>query len=243
MSWLKQRIHPLQLRYVAAACALCLAVGGSAAHLLADHPVRTEPDGNQPGCQAGARTSGGSLPKASPLSPPRTTSRRMPAVLRLQPSPRRHLPNNRPAVPTRWRSRPRPLPAEPTPGVATERATVEAPSQGAVLSMEDPCDYPMRIPTGRLCPSLAPEASACHRNQLPASRALTSFIGGVPVVPCRAAPPASRSVRWFAARLRSAFPHPGRGLDEDHCRGHSGIFNESRRPVQETASPASIPTG
>ena len=31
MSWLKQRIHPLQLRYVAAACALCLAVGGSAA--------------------------------------------------------------------------------------------------------------------------------------------------------------------------------------------------------------------
>ena len=30
MSWLKQRIHPLQLRYVAAACALCLAVGGGA---------------------------------------------------------------------------------------------------------------------------------------------------------------------------------------------------------------------
>lgn len=31
MSWLKQRIHPLQLRHVAAACALCLAVGGGAA--------------------------------------------------------------------------------------------------------------------------------------------------------------------------------------------------------------------
>ena len=31
MSWLKQRVHPLRLRYVAAACALCLAVGGSAA--------------------------------------------------------------------------------------------------------------------------------------------------------------------------------------------------------------------
>ena len=31
MSWLKNRIHPLQPRYVAAACALCLAVGGGAA--------------------------------------------------------------------------------------------------------------------------------------------------------------------------------------------------------------------
>ena len=31
MSWLKQRIHPLQLRYAAPAFALCLAVGGSAA--------------------------------------------------------------------------------------------------------------------------------------------------------------------------------------------------------------------
>ena len=30
MSWLKQRIHPLQLRYAAAACALCLAVGAGA---------------------------------------------------------------------------------------------------------------------------------------------------------------------------------------------------------------------
>lgn len=30
MSWLKQRIHPFQLRYVAAACALCLAAGGGA---------------------------------------------------------------------------------------------------------------------------------------------------------------------------------------------------------------------
>ena len=45
MSWLKQKIHPLQLRYLAAACALCLAVaGGAGAYWLltwSTEPVET----------------------------------------------------------------------------------------------------------------------------------------------------------------------------------------------------------
>lgn len=136
MSWLKQRIHPLQLRYLAAACALCLAVGGGAAAywLLtsSNQPpatgqvARLEPE------PAPASAEGESL------DPPRET---LPTVAAADPpaaepaqAPRKE-PARRPAT----AATPAPAAAaEPAPVAATEGAAAEAPSEGPVRSMETP---------------------------------------------------------------------------------------------------------
>lgn len=66
MSCLKQRIHPFQLRYVAAACALCLAVGGGAvAYWLL--MGSTEPAGT--GQLARLESESPAAPSATPVGP------------------------------------------------------------------------------------------------------------------------------------------------------------------------------
>ena len=105
MSWLKQRIHPLQLRYVAAACALCLAVGGGAASywLLTwstepaetSQVARLEPELSEAPLAGESRKP---LEEAAPVEAAGT-----PPVAKSAPAP----PENRPADPPRRRLRPR----------------------------------------------------------------------------------------------------------------------------------------
>ena len=136
MSWLKQRIHPLQLRYVAAACALCLAVGGGAATYwlfngsgdpaeisriaklepepapaLAAGESLEPPEEDAPAEDAGPGPAAESAP-----APPEQPGGRAAKV----------------AVPTS------PATAEPTPAAATEGVTVQVTSEAATLSSEAP---------------------------------------------------------------------------------------------------------
>ena len=136
MSWLKQRIHPLQLRYVAAACALCLAVGGAAAtYWLITRS--TEPAGTSQVAKlepkpAAAPAESEALEPAEEGAPAEAAG--SPPVAESAPAPPQK-PTGRAA---RVVAKAPGTSADPAPVVATEAITVEAPSQGAVLSMEAP---------------------------------------------------------------------------------------------------------
>ena len=122
MSWLKQRIHPLQLRYLAAACALCLAVGGGAvAYWLLIGS--TEPTGTgqvaRLESESSATSAAGESLKPSQETSPAETADPRPAGESL------------PATPVRPASRLakeaiQSAAAVPEPAPATETVTVEA---------------------------------------------------------------------------------------------------------------------
>ena len=136
MSWLKQKIHPLQLRYVAAACALCLAVGGGAATYwlfngsgdpaeisriakLEPEPAPALAAGESvepPEEDAPAEAAGPGPAAESAPAPPEQPGGRAAKV----------------AVPTS------PAAAEPTPAAATEGVTVQVASEAPALSSEAP---------------------------------------------------------------------------------------------------------
>ena len=134
MSWLKQRIHPLQLRYIAAACALCLALAGGAftywlltwstepvetsqvARLESElAPVPAEEEAIEPPREASATVTAGDPPSAeSAPTPPEN-------------------PANRPA---KVAAPAAPAAAEPAPVAATEGVTVDVTGAVSVLSSE-----------------------------------------------------------------------------------------------------------
>lgn len=136
MSWLKQRIHPLQLRYVAAACALCLAVGGGAASywLLtwSTGPVETgqvarlEPD---PPAVPAAGQSIEPRGEVTQGEPPHD-----PPVAESPPAPPEK-PARRSAKEATQAS---PTGSEPAPVAATEGVTVEVTGEVSTLSSETP---------------------------------------------------------------------------------------------------------
>ncbi|MCE2515872.1 MAG: von Willebrand factor type A domain-containing protein [Acidobacteria bacterium] len=169
MSWLKQRIHPLQLRYVAAACALCLvlAAGGAGYWLLtwSTEPAETgqvarlEPEPSE------AAATGDSL------KPPEEASQAEASG----PPP---VAESAPAQPEKPAPRPAkeaaqsPKAAEPAPVAATEGVAVEAPSQGPVLSMESPVatHADPRRPPVPVAPPPPPPGSAAAFGGVSASR-------------------------------------------------------------------------
>ncbi len=140
MSWLKQRIHPLQLRYAAAACALCLAVGGAAAtYWLITRS--TEPAGTSQVAKlepkpAAAPAESESLEPAKEDAPAEAGG--SPPGAEAAPAPAQK-PTGRTA---RVVAKAPGASADPAPVVKTEAITVEAPSQEAVLSMEAPVITP-----------------------------------------------------------------------------------------------------
>ncbi len=136
MSWLKQRIHPLQLRVVAAACGLCLVLaGGAFTYWLltgSTEPAETSQVARLEPEPAPAAAEGGAL------KPRRDTSATVTAAdpPSAEPAP---APPKEPALPPAKPATPAPAAAaEPAPVVATEGASLEAPSQGPVPSMETP---------------------------------------------------------------------------------------------------------
>ena len=140
MSWLKQRIHPLQVRYAAAACALCLAVGGAAAtYWLITRS--TEPAGTSQVAKlepkpAAAPAESESLEPAKEDAPAEAGG--SPPGAEAAPAPAQK-PTGRTA---RVVAKAPGASADPAPVVKTEAITVEAPSQEAVLSMEAPVITP-----------------------------------------------------------------------------------------------------
>ena len=176
MSWLKNRIHPLQLRYVAAACALCLAVGGGAAGywLLtwSTEPAATsqvaglEPEpsdaplageSRKPPEEAGLAESAGPPPVAESAPAPPVDPANRPAKV----AP--------PASPTA---------TEPAPMAATEGVTVEAPSEKAVLGIEA-APITHADPNQPASPAVAPPAPPPPPPP-PGPRAAASLTGGAP---------------------------------------------------------------
>lgn len=135
MSWLKQRIHSLQPRYLVAACTLCLVLaGGAATYWLltgSGEPVETSQvarlESEPPVAQA-ARESSMSPEETSPpeaaADPPAAES--APAPL------------EKPAGRSTREAARSPAAPEPAPVTATEAAAVEAPRQRAVLGTEAP---------------------------------------------------------------------------------------------------------
>ena len=136
MSWLKNRIHPLQPRYLVAACALCLAVTGVA--VIYWLPVSsTEPVENSQVARLQPEPSAAPAAGES-LKPPEETARAAAAS---------HPPvaESAPAAPEKPAGRSAKeatqapaAAAEPAPVAATEGVTVEVPSEAPVLSMEAP---------------------------------------------------------------------------------------------------------
>lgn len=135
MSWLKQRIHPLQLSHAAAACALCLAVGGATATYWlitrstepagTSQVARLEPKPAAPAESESLEPAEEDAPAEAAASPPAAEAAPAPP----------QKPTGRAA---KVAAKGPAADADPAPVVKTEAITVEAPSQGAVLSMEAP---------------------------------------------------------------------------------------------------------
>lgn len=174
MSWLKQRIHPLQLRYVAAACALCLAVGGGAFTywLLTgsgdpaeiSQVARLEPE------PSAAHAAGELLKPLEEASPPEAAAD--PPSAESAPAPL-----EKPAGQTPRASIPAPAAApEPAPVTATE-AAAEAPSEAAVLSTEAPA-IAHADPNRPAAPASA--AFSGSPSPPPPSASISRTLGGAP---------------------------------------------------------------
>ena len=136
MSWLKNRIHPLQPRYLVAAFALCLAVAGSAViYWLPVSP--TEPAETRQIARLQPEPSAASAAGES-LKPPQETARgeaaSHPPVAESAPA----LPEKPAGRSAKEAAQAPAAAAEPAPVTATEGVTVEVPSEAPVLSMEAP---------------------------------------------------------------------------------------------------------
>ena len=172
MSWLKQRIHPLQLRHVAAACALCLAVGGGAAGywLLTGS---TEPEETTQ--VAGLASEPSEAPAAGEsLTPPQEA---VPAEAAGDPAVATPAPSATPAGPSAKETTPAPAAvAQPAPEVETEGVAVEVPSEKAVLGMEVPVitNVDPSQPPAPASPAVFPPPPP------PGPRTVTNLIGGAP---------------------------------------------------------------
>ena len=136
MSWLKNRIHPLQPRYLVAACALCLVVAGVAViywlPASSTEPAETSQVARLQPEPSAAPAAGESL------KPPEETARAAatghPPVAESAPAP-----PEKPASPSAKEATQAPAAAaEPAPVAAAEGVTVEVPSEVSVLSMEAP---------------------------------------------------------------------------------------------------------
>ena len=136
MSWLKNRIHPLQPRVLVAACALCLAVAGVAViywlPASSTEPAETSQVAKLQPEPSAAPAAGESL------KPPEETARAAatghPPVAESAPAP-----PEKPASPSAKEATQAPATAaEPAPMAAAEGVTVEVPSEVSVLSMEVP---------------------------------------------------------------------------------------------------------
>ena len=140
MSWLKQRIHPLQLRYLAAVCALCLAVaGGAFTYWLSTgsgEPAETSQVARLESEPAPALAAGESveLPEEdvpADAAGPAPAAESAPA------------PPEQPGGRTAKVSVPAsPAAAEPAPVAATEGATVEVTNEVSTPSSEAPLTIP-----------------------------------------------------------------------------------------------------
>ena len=134
MSWLKNRIHPLQPRVLVAACALCLAVAGVAViywlPASSTEPAETSQVAKLQPEPSAAPAAGESLKPPEEAAPAEAASH--PPVAESTPAP-----PEKPASPSAKVATPAPAAAaEPAPVAATEGVTVEVPSEGAVLASE-----------------------------------------------------------------------------------------------------------
>lgn len=174
MSWLKKRIHPLQLRYVAAACALCLVLAGSSfTYWLitrstepaeTSQVARLEPESP---AAPGARKSSMPPAEASPAEaagpPPVAKSVSAPPETPAQPSAEE--PAQAPITA-----------AEPAPVATTEGVTVEVTGEVSTLGTEsfsitqaDP-NQPAAPASPAFPPPPPPPGSAAAFGSAPASR-------------------------------------------------------------------------
>ena len=136
MSWLKNRIHPLQPRVLVAACALCLAVAGVAViywlPVSSTEPAETSQIARLQPEPSAAPAAGESL--KPPEEAARAEATGHPPVAESAPAPA-----EKPASPSAKEATQAPAAAaEPAPVAATEGVTVEVPSEAPVLSMEAP---------------------------------------------------------------------------------------------------------
>ena len=136
MSWLKNRIHPLQPRYLVAAFALCLAVAGSAViYWLPTSP--TEPVETSQVAKLQPEPSAAPAAGES-LKPPEETARAAatdhPPVAESAPAP-----PEKPASPSaKEATQAQDAAAEPAPVAATEGVTVDVTGEVSVLASEAP---------------------------------------------------------------------------------------------------------
>ena len=218
MSWLKQRIHPLQPRYVAAACALCLAVGGGAASYWLP-TSSTEPAETSQIAKLQPEPS--ATPAAGEsLKPPEETARAAatghPPVAESAPAP-----PEKPASPSAKEATQAPAAAaEPAPVAATEGVTVEVPSEAPVLSMEAPVityadpNQPLS-PASPAFPPPPPPPSPAEVVGLVRGNVLGGASGGVPT---------SRSAKAMGAVV-DRITVPGRGRMRIAAE-EPGVFKE-----------------
>ena len=148
MSWLKNRIHPLQPRYLVAALRCAWRLPGSAViYWLPVSP--TEPAETRQIARLQPEPSAASAAGES-LKPPQETARgeaaSHPPVAESAPA----LPEKPAGRSAKEAAQAQDADAEPAPVAATEGVTVDVPSEGAVLASEAATCSPMRIPTSRL---------------------------------------------------------------------------------------------
>lgn len=174
MSWLKQRIHPLQLRPVAAACALCLAVGGGAAGywLLTGS---TEPAETSQVARLESEPAPAPAEGESSMSPEEASAAE--AAVPAPVADSAPAPPEEPAGRTPTAATPAPAAvAQPAPEVETEGVAVEVPSEKAVLGMEVPVttNVDPSQPPAPASPAVFPPPPP------PGPRSVTNLTGGAP---------------------------------------------------------------
>ena len=175
MSWLKNRIHFLQPRFLVAACALCLAVaGGAGAYWLltwSTEPAETSQVARLEPEPPAAPATGESLRPPEEAAP--TAAAGDSPVAESVPAP-----PQKPAGPSAKVAVPSSPTAEPTPVSATQDVTVEVPSEKAVLGIEA-ATITDADPNQPAAPAAAPPAPPPPPPP-PGPRAAASLTGGAP---------------------------------------------------------------
>ena len=168
MSWLKNRIHFLQPRFLVAACALCLAVaGGAVIYWLLTWS--TEPAETSQVARLEPEPSAAPA-RASPSSPPKKLPRPRPPVIPPVASPHRRRHKSRPVRSAKEAVPASPTAAEPAPVAATEDVTVEVPSEKAVLGIGSRHDHRCGSqPAGCACRCPACSSPAATASRSPGS--------------------------------------------------------------------------
>ena len=204
MSWLKQRIHPLQLRYAAAACALCLAVGaGTGGYWLLTRSTEPAETGQVARLEPAPATA---PDEREPSMPPEEAA----AVEAAGPPPvadSAPAPPQEPAGPSARATTPAPpAAAEPAPVAATEGVTLE--SAGEVSSPGSP---PPEIASEEPSQRSAPALPAGPPPPPPPPPPIRGVVGSAPTTASMQA--RGRTVERFTAlgpgRTRMAAEEPG----------------------------------